>query len=124
MRFKLPVFAEVSLVPCAGWMYFVGLTFNAVTSINMVLAVGIAHSFMVVRGTRHERAALALEHIGGEVFSGGATTFLAVVIAAAAEHYIFGVFFKMFSAIVVFGLWHGIVVLPVILGLMGPKAYD
>lgn len=115
----------------AGWLYYVDLTFNTVTAINMVLAVGIAvdysahiaHSFLVVEGTRDQRAKSALMRIGGEVLSGAFTTFLAVVVMAAAEHYIFEVFFKMFAAIIIFGIWHGVVVLPVLLSLIGPATY-
>ena len=115
----------------AGWLYYVDLTFNTVTAINMVLAVGIAvdysahiaHSFLVVKGTRDERAKLALLRIGGEVLSGAFTTFLAVVVMAAAEHYIFEAFFRMFAAIIMFGVWNGVVVLPVLLSLIGPGTY-
>lgn len=111
-------------------MHYTGLTFNTVTSINLVLAVGIsvdysahvAHSFLVVSGTRVERARKALQHIGGEVFSGGLTTFLGVVIMGAASHYIFRTFFKMWMCIIVMGLWHGLVILPIVLSFIGPAA--
>eukprot|EP01026_Neomeris_dumetosa_P062918 TRINITY_DN5965_c0_g1_i2.p3 TRINITY_DN5965_c0_g1~~TRINITY_DN5965_c0_g1_i2.p3 ORF type:complete len:128 (+),score=19.81 TRINITY_DN5965_c0_g1_i2:528-911(+) len=114
-----------------GFMWYVDLTFNVVTAINIVLAVGlavdysahIAHSYLVVQGTKRERAQLALKDIGGEVFSGGFTTFLGVVIMGAASHYIFQTFFKMFFALIVLGLWHGIILLPVVLSLVGPNPY-
>ncbi|CAD7701858.1 unnamed protein product [Ostreobium quekettii] len=114
-----------------GWMHYVDLTFNPVTAVNVVLAVGIAvdysahvaHTFLVAQGSRQERARGALLQIGGDVFSGAFTTFLAVVAVAAAEHYIFQVSFKMFFAIVIFGVWHGLVVLPVLLSLVGPPPY-
>ncbi|CAD7701856.1 unnamed protein product [Ostreobium quekettii] len=115
-----------------GWMHYVDLQFNTVTAINMVLAVGIAvdysahitHSFLVVKGTRDERAKAALFRIGGEVLAGAFTTFLAVAVMGAAEHYIFQVFFKMFAAIIMFGIWHGVIVLPVMLSILGPVAYE
>lgn len=63
-----------------------GLTFNIVTSICIVLAVGIAvdyslhvaHNFMIQTGSRKERACAALEAIGGEVLCGAATSWLAI----------------------------------------------
>ncbi|XP_052274742.1 uncharacterized protein LOC127874452 isoform X1 [Dreissena polymorpha] len=33
-------------------------------------------------------------------------------------------FFKIFTAVVIFGLFHGLVFLPVILSIVGPKPYD
>ncbi|GMH38046.1 hypothetical protein BSKO_05930 [Bryopsis sp. KO-2023] len=109
-----------------------GLTFNTVTSVNIVLAVGIAvdysahiaHAFMTNQGSRKQRSAKALHQIGGEVFSGACTTWLAIVIMGSATHYIFQTFFKMFFCIVVVGVWHGLVVLPVLLGYFGPKPYE
>ncbi|GMH38064.1 hypothetical protein BSKO_05948 [Bryopsis sp. KO-2023] len=114
-----------------GFMHFGGLQFNIVTSINIILAVGIAvdysshiaHSFLVATGTREERAQKALYHIGGEVFSGAFTTWVAVLGLGFASHYIFTVFFKMFFVIVVAGLWHGLIVLPVVLSLVGSSSY-
>lgn len=110
-------------------MWYAGLTFNTVTSVDLVLAVGvavdysahIAHSFTMQEGTRKERARLALKEIGGDVFSGAFTTWLAVVLMGLATHYIFRTFFKMFFCITVTGVWHGLVVLPVVLSLIGPN---
>ncbi|CAD7697418.1 unnamed protein product [Ostreobium quekettii] len=115
-----------------GSMWYLGLQFNLVTSINLILAVGIAidysahvaHSFLVVDGSRRQRAQKALYHIGGEVFSGAATTLVAVGALFFAEHFIFHVFFKMFSVIILSGIWHGLVVLPIVLSVMGPPSYS
>lgn len=109
-------------------MWYAGLTLNLVTSICMVVSIGlavdysahIAHSFLVLDGSRNDRAKGALRHIGGEVCAGAFTTWLAIAAMGVAEHYISRVFFKMFFAIVVTGVWHGIVVLPVILSAVGP----
>lgn len=94
----------------------------------MVVSIGlavdysahIAHSFMVLNGSRRDRARGALLHIGGEVCDGAFTTWLAIAVMCMAEHYISQVFFKMFFAIVITGVWHGIVILPVVLSLIGP----
>ena len=40
---------------------------------------------------------------------------------AASDYYPFVVFFKVFLLVVVFGLFHGLVFLPVILALVGPS---
>lgn len=114
-----------------GYMWYVDQYFNPVTAINLVLAVGlavdysahIAHSFLVVNGDRTTRARLALEHIGGEVLSGALTTWLGIAFMGLAEHYFFRSFFKMFFAIIVAGAWHGLVLLPVVLSLVGSPPY-
>ena len=46
-------------------------------------------------GTRQERAHKSLIEIGGAVWNGGITTFLAVVPMAVAEHYIFTTIFEV-----------------------------
>lgn len=118
-------------VQLLGTLYYWGVDFNIVSAINLVLAVGlavdyaahVAHSFMTMQGTRKQRAARALEHIGGPVVNGAVSTFLAVVMLSASRSYIFQTFFKCFTGIVVFGVFEGIVVLPVVLALIGPAAY-
>ena len=55
------------------------------------------------------------------MFYGGLSTLLAVVLLAASDYYPFVVFFKVFLLVVVFGLFHGLVFLPVILALVGPS---
>ncbi|KAG2425628.1 hypothetical protein HYH02_015000 [Chlamydomonas schloesseri] len=114
-----------------GSMHYLGLTFNSVTCIVLVLAVGIsvdysAHvmrAFLVSTGTRQERAHKALVEIGGAVWNGAITTFLAVLPMAAAEHYIFTTVFQMFAILILLSIWHGVVLLPVLCSFAGPASY-
>ncbi|GAQ78788.1 putative Patched family protein [Klebsormidium nitens] len=118
-------------VELVGALHWLGLSFNAVTAINLLLAIGIAvdysafiaYAFIDARGTRDERARAALARLGVAVFNGGFTVFLAIVGCAFAQSYIFRTFFKMFMAIVLLGLWHGLFALPVILSLVGTASY-
>ncbi|GMH38211.1 hypothetical protein BSKO_06095 [Bryopsis sp. KO-2023] len=115
-----------------GFMWYADLTFNPVTSINVVIALGIAvdysahvaHSFLVAEGSNRQRVQESLSKIGVEVFNGGFTTGLAMLALLAARHYVFRVFCKMMLVIIVAGLWHGLVVLPVLLSIVGPKSYS
>eukprot|EP00210_Caulerpa_lentillifera_P000448 g432.t1 len=121
----LLVLLMVSLTDIAlfGAMWYLDINFNMVTSINAILAVGIAvdysahitHNFLKQRGTLHTRTKEALRSIGPEVFAGGVSTWLAAAGLIPAEHYIMEVFFKMITVIVAAGLWHGLILLPVLL---------
>ena len=111
-----------------GSMYFVGDPINMVTAINLLLAIGlcidcsahVAHAFLTAHGTRDERAATALKHIGLSVFNGSMTTFVSCFPMFAARSYIFQVFARMFMFIVLWGLYFGVIVLPVLLSIYGP----
>ena len=58
--------------------------------------------------------------IGPAVFNGGFSTFLAFILLAFSDSYVFLTFVKMFGMVVVFGLFHGLIFLPVLLSLIGP----
>ena len=68
-----------------------------------------------------DRIQNTLLQVGPAVFYGGLSTLLAVVLLAASDYYPFVVFFKVFLLVVVFGLFHGLVFLPVMLALVGPS---
>eukprot|EP00043_Microstomoeca_roanoka_P017557 m.183896 g.183896 ORF g.183896 m.183896 type:complete len:910 (+) comp16660_c0_seq15:210-2939(+) len=114
-----------------GFMYYVGLDFNSVSATNLVIAVGlaidssvhVAHAFLSAQGTRDERAAEALKALGRPVTHGAFSTFLALVLLAFAQSYIFQVLFKLLSLILFFAYFHGILVLPVVLSMIGPDPY-
>ena len=73
------------------------------------------------QGSKSERAVSAVEAIGPAVLNGGVTTFLALVLLAGSTSHTFLTFFKVFVLTVVFGLFHGLVLLPVLLSLVGPE---
>eukprot|EP00794_Sanderia_malayensis_P008208 gene8208-9088_t len=122
-----------TLADVAGFMHFWGLTIDTVTSVMLILAIGlcvdyaahIGHAFMTANlRTRNERASSALTEIGPAVLNGGFSTFLAFVCLAFSSSYIFKSFFKVFFLVVLFGLFHGLIYFPTLLSLIGPKAYS
>eukprot|EP00045_Choanoeca_perplexa_P017392 m.252050 g.252050 ORF g.252050 m.252050 type:complete len:932 (-) comp17525_c0_seq6:1882-4677(-) len=114
-----------------GFMYYADVDFNSVSAVNLVIAVGlaidssvhIAHAFLNAQGTRDERAKEAMRVLGRSVTNGAVSTFLAIVLLAAAESYVFQVFFTLLALIIVFAFFHGAIVLPVVLSLIGPDAH-
>ena len=119
-----------------GFMTYVGVDINAVSVLCIVLAVGlavdysvhIAGSFLLVSAVaegdvdaKTRRAGYALWKTGPAVVNGALSTLIAVLPLAAAQSYIFVVFFRMFILIIFFGLWFGVFVLPVLLSWVGPE---
>merc|ERR1711924_321541 len=64
----------------------------------------------------------ALRHIGPSVIHGGMTTLLSTCVMLFAQSYVFQVISKMFIMLVVFGLFFGMMLLPVLLSLFGPRS--
>ncbi|CAG0884285.1 unnamed protein product [Cyprideis torosa] len=131
-RVSLWVFLCVllTMVNIGGCMYFWGLPIEILTSIQILVACGLAvdysvhigHSFISENGDRNERAHASLVKMGPAVWSGGLSTFLAFVMLSFTDSYVFSAFFKVFFLVVFFGLFHGLCFLPVVLSVLGPSS--
>jgi len=131
--------AVVCLVLCLiiiniiGYMNFWGLSFDSVTIIMLVIALGLAvdysahigRAYMEMQGTPDERLKGCLSNMGVAVFNGAMSTFLAVLLLGiGSQSYVFITFFKQLFLCIVFGLGHGLILLPVLMSLAAPKAYS
>jgi len=77
-------------------------------------------TYVVTKGrSRKERAQASVASMGTAVAHGGVSTLLAFILVSFSNSYVYLTFFKMFLCVVVFGLFHGILLLPVLLSLMG-----
>ena len=129
--FLITVNVTMCLVEILGFMWGLGFAIDSVTVISLVLAVGLSvdysahvgHCFMTKSGKPDERVVETLADMGAAVLSGGMSTFLAVVVLLFSDSYVFYVLSRMFCLTVVLGLGHGLILLPVLLALYGPKPY-
>lgn len=119
------------IINIIGYMHFWDLTLDSVTIIMLVIALGlsvdyaahIGRAFMEVHGTPNDRLKLCLENMGVAVLNGAISTFLAVLLLGGSQSYVFITFFRQLFLCIVFGLSHGLILLPVLMSIVNPKPY-
>ncbi|CAG0883652.1 unnamed protein product [Darwinula stevensoni] len=134
LRVSLWVFTCIlfTLIGIAGGIRFAGLTVEIMTSILMILSVGlavdysthIAHKFMVTYSdSKDARVRITLIEIGPPVFNGGLTTMMAFMFCFWSTNYLFKVSLTVIWLSVIYGLYHGLIYLPVMLSWFGPDPF-
>lgn len=122
----------LAVLQLLGLMLLWNVALDAVATVVLVLALGLAvdysahvgHAFMLQSGGRNDRVVGALGEVGGSVLNGAISTFLAVMLLSISQSHVFRTFFKLFFGICVFGVFNGMVLLPVLLSLVGPAPYS
>jgi len=120
------------IVEILGFMWAIGIAIDSVSVINVVLAVGLSvdcsahvgHTFMVKGGSNwNRRVTETLVDMGAAVLCGATSTFLAVAVLLGSSSHVFEALSTQFALTVALGVSHGLILLPVMLSLVGPKPF-
>jgi patched 1 protein len=115
-----------------GALGILGIKLSAVPAVTLVLSVGmgveftvhILMSFVGCTGDRSRRVVLALEHMFAPVVHGAVSTLLGVLMLAFSQFdFIVRYFFLVLVALILLGLFNGLVFLPVLLMMVGPPSH-
>ena len=112
-----------------GFIEICGITVSPVMYISTVMSIGLMVDFVMhvtlryvetkSRTSRTEKTKDTLETIGASVFIGGLSTLIGVLPLALTTSEIFWTTFIIFFGLVLLGLLHGLVLLPVLLSMLG-----
>jgi len=119
------------IVDTAGIMALWSVTLNPLSSVNLVMGVGLSVEFMghITRSftfsnfpTKNARVSDAMQFIGHSVVGGGLSTLMAVSVLGFATYPILNLYyFRMYFTIIITAMLHGFILLPVVLSLIGPS---
>ena len=117
-----------------GSLPYYGLQFNMMTSINLIIGIGLCvdfsahmgHAFLHSKSTGgHKKVVDAFHKVGLSIWNGAFSTFLALAPMVWCRSYIALLFWKMTTTVIVLGIYFGLCVLPVILAMFeGGDTYE
>jgi len=128
------IFPMVSVVyiDLLGTMQVAGLHINAVTYVCLVISIGLIVDFLMhillryhesKYRTREGRVKDTLETMGSSILLGGLSTFLGVIPLAFSTSTILRTVFTSLFSMVILGIAHGLILLPVVLAVIGPQSH-
>merc|ERR1712113_254080 len=130
-KLRIALFVAVNIamanVEVIGFSHFWGVTMNGVSTIYFLMCAGfsvdysahIAHAFNSAVGSSSDRALESLTRLGPCVWHAIFSTFLAVMVLAFTNSFVFEVFFKILCLVCIIAGAHGIWLLPTMLSIVG-----
>ena len=117
------------MVGVFGFLIYIDVALSSITMIHLIMSIGfsvdftahVCHGFMISDGkTRDIRVKQAIDKTGAPIFQGAVSSILGVVILFGAKSYIFRTFAAVMCFVLLFGIAHALLLLPVILSWIGP----
>ena len=112
-----------------GYMTWWGVNLDTISMINIIICIGfcvdfsahITYAFVLSEGkTGNQRMRNALHALGYPIAQGALSTILGVSALAFSASYIFRSFFKTMFLVILLGAFHGLLIIPALLSIMGP----
>jgi len=118
-----------------GYMFYWGQSLNTTSMISLLMSIGFSADFVahislgytevpheLVGASRLKRTIFALREVGPPVAQAGISTFCAIIPIAVSKSQIFFNFFSITCLVLLFGLAHGLFILPALFSFVGPTA--
>lgn len=116
-----------------GFLLYIDVTLSSITMIHMILSVGfsidftahICHGYMISTGkNRDERVQSSIDKTGAPIFHGAVSSLLGIIVLIWAKSYIFRTFGIVMAFVLLFGITHALLLLPVVLSWIGPQRHN